>query len=162
MRFRQDANLDERTNPTSEHRLPKIMNKPDTYLHLLVVVGLFILLVPLLMMSLMWVMMGGMMGGMMGPMGGSIVFALLPLLVALGIGYGGYKLWTRDGDRDEVASDSDIDPIERLHTQYMKGELTEGELEQKLENQLAEGNTSDSAETDSSNTPGQRTEELEQ
>ena len=99
-----------------------------------ILVGLLILILPLLMMSLMW----SMMGRMMGPMGGSAFPGILPLLLALGIGYAGYRFVTSAPKQDDVSTEDTSDPVERLQKQYTGGEITEAEFERRLEYYLAD------------------------
>lgn len=99
-----------------------------------ILVGLLILILPLLMMSLMW----SMMGGMMSPMGGSAFLGILPLLLALGIGYAGYKFVTSAPKQDDVSTEDTSDPVERLQKRYTGGEITEAEFERQLEHYLAD------------------------
>lgn len=129
----------------------------NTLLRILIVIGLVILIVPLLMMSVMWLMMGG----MMGTMGTSSLFGILPLLLALGIGYGGYRLLKRDSESDDAVSESDTDPLERLQEQYTKGEITEAEFEQKLEQQLDDSSPSEPSGEPSVGTTRERNSEPE-
>lgn len=128
----------------------------NTLLRILIVIGLVILIVPLLMMSVMWLMMGGMMGTM-----GSSLFGIVPLLLALGIGYGGYRLLKRVSESDDAVSDSDTDPIERLQEQYTKGEISEAEFEQKLEQRLDDSSPSESSGEPSVGTTRERNSESE-
>lgn len=116
------------------------MPDTDMLLRIAVVVGLLILTIPLLIMSIMWFMMGG----MMGPMGGPAFLGILPLLLALGIGYAGYKLLTLDTERDEVSTEDTGDPVERLQERYARGDLTEAEFEQQLEHHLDDGRSPES------------------
>ncbi|WP_253738987.1 SHOCT domain-containing protein [Halohasta salina] len=69
-------------------------------------------------------------------MGGSSVLIILPLFLALGIGYVGYKLVTAETEPDEASTEDTSDPIEWLQKRYTRGELTEAEFEQQLERHL--------------------------
>ena len=133
------------------------MDDTDTLLRILIVVGLAILIIPLVMMSFMWLM-----GMMMGPMGASTLFGVVPLLLALGIGYGGYRFLKRDAESDDTVSDSDSDPVERLKEQYMNGELTEAKFEQKLDQQLDNGSQSKPTSETSVGTKRDKNSEFEQ
>ena len=113
------------------------MDDTDTLLRISIVVGLAVLIVPLLLMSFMLLM-----GPMMGPMGAPTLLGVVPLLLVLGIGYGGYRFLKRNAESDETVSDGDSDPIERLKERYTNGELTEAEFEQKLDQQLDSGSRS--------------------
>lgn len=132
------------------------MDDTDALLRILIVVGLAILIIPLLMMSFMWLM-----GMMMGPMGASTLLGVVPLLLALGIGYGGYRLLKRDAESDDTVSDSDSDPIEHLKEQYTSGELTEAEFEQKLDQQLDSSSPSEPISETSVDTKTDQNSEFE-
>ena len=132
------------------------MDDTDTLPRILIVVGLAVLIVPLLMMSFMWLM-----GMMMGPMGASTLLGVVPLLLALGIGYGGYRLLKRDAESDDTVSDGDSDPIERLKERYTNGELTEAEFEQKLGQQLDNGSRSEPTSESSGDTERDQNSEFE-
>ena len=93
-----------------------------------ILVGLLILILPLLMMSLIW----SMMGGMMGPMGGSAFLGILPLLLALGIGYAGYKFVTSAPKQDDVSTEDTSDPVERLQLISRRSPLPQGVVRESL------------------------------
>lgn len=136
------------------------MSDSDALFRISVVIGVIILIIPLLMMSMMWLTMGGM--GMIGPIGASLLLGILPFLLALAIGYGGYRLVTREPTTDEAAADDTVDPVERLQERYANGELTEAELEQELERHLGSTSAPESVTEAPVDTSDQRGAELEQ
>lgn len=104
----------------------------------LLVLGVAIVAIPLLMMSMMMLMMGAMGGPPMmgpggGPGGGPGVFrfvGVVPLAIALIVGYGGYRALQAETERTEKSA------VERLREQYVAGEISEEEFERKLERRI--------------------------
>lgn len=111
---------------------------PRTSLRLLIGIVAIVLLAPLLLMGFMMPMMGMM--GMMGWAGGGpgsaaglspmwgLPTVLLFVIVLLGIGYGGYRVFTRGAPGVDDPAMTDV----RLA--YARGEISEEEFEQRREN----------------------------
>lgn len=111
-----------------------------------IVVGLLVLVGPVLMMTALFSAAGG-----MGPMGGPVVVPpvlFLPVLLALGAGYAGYRLLRADAGGDEHAAGRTEDPVERAQRRYADGEIDETELERQLEHHLEAEYPPEANETD--------------
>lgn len=114
------------------------MSVPDNGTNVVLLVLLALLAVPLLMMSMMFLMMGGMMGGMQ-------VLGVVPLFALGVLVYAGTMLVRSSNDRAEPTVDAD-DAVEDLRRRYAEGELSEEELESRLESRLADDSTDTDAE----------------
>lgn len=100
---------------------------------LLVVIAL--IAIPLAMMSLMFLFMGGVMGGMMGGFGGVQLFGLVPLAALVAVLYLGWKMTHAPTEHDESHAITENE-IEELQRQYVEGELSEEEFEDRIDSEL--------------------------